>query len=114
MGEGADDPIEAAWQDVLDAWDDEASHKKFLMLCSATDRLGEAGRRYREIADADDGRRERAQAQIDELLGLAMQNLSKLKTEPPKEGARSVMFLIAFAVSAALIVGALWAMLRSF
>jgi hypothetical protein len=107
-----DDPIEPAWQKVLEEWDDEAAHKKFLTLCSATDRLAEAGRRYREVRESDPERAEMASEQIDRLLGLAMQNLQVLKTEPPKRSGKMVMFLIALGVSLALVVTALWTMLR--
>lgn len=114
MAETSEDPIETAWQTLLDDWEDESAHKKFLLLCQATDQLGEAGKRYRAVKDADDERAPLAEAQIEKVLGLAMANLADLKTEPPKQGAKSIMFLIAFAVSATLIVSALWAMLRSF
>lgn len=114
MREPGDDPIETAWQTLVADWDDEGAHKKFLALCQATDQLGEAGRRYRAVKDANDARAERAQAQIDQVLGLAMQNLADLKTEPPPKRTKSIMFLVAFAVSASIIIGSLWAMLRSF
>ncbi len=108
------DPIDTAWRLVEDAWDDDEAHKRFLMLCSTASRLGEAGRRYRAIKESDPDRAARAEAQIDAVLALAMRDLAQLKTEPPKSGTKSVMFLIAFAVSASLVGGALWAMLQSF
>lgn len=107
-----DDPIEAAWEKVEAAWDDEEAHRKFLGLCSATDRLAEAGRRYREVRERDPERAAMAAAQIDRLLGLAMQNLEVLKTEPPQRTGKTIMFLIALGVSLSLIVTALWTWLR--
>ena len=108
----ADDPIETAWGEVEARWDDEAAHKKFLTLCAATDRLAEAGRRYREVREGDPARAEIAEAQIDRLLSMAMQNLEALKTEPQQRSGKTVMFLVALGVSLSLIVTALWTWLR--
>lgn len=101
-----------AWAELEADWGDEAAHKKFLTLCQAMDRLAEAGRRYREVRERDPERAEVAAAQIDRLLGLAMQNLEVLKTEPTKRSGKTVMFLIALGVSMALVVTALWTFLR--
>lgn len=111
----SDDPIEGAWRRVLDDFDDEAAHKKFLTLCASFDRLADAGKRYREIkADPDDARAAMAGKQVQRLLGLAMDKLEAVKTEPgQKSSTKMALFLAAFAVSAALIGGALWSMLRS-
>jgi hypothetical protein len=114
MVEGVDDAVEAAWRKVVVAWDDDDAHRRFLALCDASDRLGEAGRRYRAVKESEPARAERAEAQIDAVLGLAMRNLSALKTEPSKKGTQPVMFLLAFAVSAGLIVSALWMVLGRF
>ena len=108
----ADDPIEAAWRQLEATWDDEAAHKKFLALCAATDRMAEAGRRYREVRESDPERAEVAKAQIDRLLVMAMQNLEALKTEPTQRSGKTVMFLVALGVSLSLIVTALWTWLR--
>jgi hypothetical protein len=54
-----------------------------------------------------------ATAQIDRLLGLAMQSLSALKTERNPRSAKHVMLLVAMGVSGAMIASALWALLRS-
>lgn len=108
-----DDPIEAAWQGVLSSWGDEISHEKFLALALTLDRLGEAGTRYRGVKDADDGERSAvAEAQIERLLGLAMQNLDAIKTEPKTVSGKTAMFLMALGVSGSIIVTALWLLLR--
>ena len=111
----SDEAIEAAWQEVLEAFDDEAPHKKFLVLCSGLNRLGEAGKRYRSIKeDASDPRSEMAAKQVDRLLGLAMQNLDAIKTPPEqKRSFKTLFFFVAFGVSAALVVSAIWTMMRT-
>jgi hypothetical protein len=107
------DALEPAWQAVLAAWDDPAAHKRFLTLCASTDRFADAGRRYREIRDTEPERADVARAQIDKLLAMAMQNLEALKTEPRARNAKSTMTLIALGVSGALVITALWSMLRA-
>lgn len=108
-----DDAIDAAWRRVEERWDDEKAHSAFLTLSASADRLAEAGRRYREVRERDPERAEVATAQIDRLLGLAMQNLSALKTERNPRSAKNVMLLVAMGVSGAMIASALWALLRS-
>jgi hypothetical protein len=110
---GATDVTESAWQRVLRDWEDEKAHKAFLMLCASTGQLAEAGRRYRDVREREPERAETAKAQIDRVLGLAMQGLSALKTEPAPRSARTKMLLIAMGVSGAMIATALWAVLRS-
>ncbi len=107
-----DDAIEAAWQRVEESWDDEKAHKAFLTLCASVDRLGDAGRRYRAIRESDPARAEVASAQIDRVLGLAMQNLAVLKTPHEKRSGRTKMLLVAVGVSGAMIASAVWALLR--
>ena len=109
----ADGAIESAWQRVLAEWDDEKAHKAFLMLCASTGQLAEAGRRYRDVRERDPERADAAKAQIDRVLGLAMQSLSALKTEPTARSARTKVLLIAMGVSGAMIATAVWAVLRS-
>lgn len=114
---GDDDPLPSpslapAWEHVLRDWNDEVAHRKFLALCSATDRLAEAGRCYRTVRDNDPERAEMASRQIDELLSLAMQNLAVLKTKPRRRTRKTLMFLFALGVSLALVVTALGTLLR--
>ncbi len=107
-----DEAIEAAWQRVLAHWDDEGAHKAFLTLCASTDRLSEAGRRYREIRDRDPARAEAAKAQIDRIVGLAVQSLAALKTEPRTRSTKTKLLFVAMGMSGAIIATAIWALLR--
>lgn len=107
-----DDPIETAWAEVDENWEDEGAHKRFLMLCQGLDRLSEAGTRYRAIKESDPDRREVAEAQIDRLLGLAMQQLQVLKTEPKQRSGKMVLLLIAVGVSGSIIATALMLLSR--
>ncbi len=104
------DPLEVAWSEVEARWDEPAVHKKFLALADTLDRLGDAGRRYRAVRESSPERAERARAQVEALLGIAMTRMKVEKSEPPK--ARRRLDFIAFGISAALIAAALWSMLR--
>lgn len=107
-----DDAIEAAWRRVEAEWDDEQAHKAFVTLCASTDRLAEAGRRYRAVRESDPARAEVAAAQIDRILGLAMQSLAALKTTPSVRSAKRMVLLVAMGVSGAIVMSAAWALLR--
>lgn len=106
------DPVEDAWAAVLARWDSAEAHKKFLVLCDTMDRLGEAGRRYREIRDGDPSRRAEAEKRIDDLLGFAMARVRVDKVEPAKT--RSRIEWIALGVSIVLVSAAVISMLRMF
>jgi hypothetical protein len=107
-----DAAIEDAWARVAREWDDARAHEAFVVLCASTERLGEAGRRYREVRERDPERAPTASAQIDRVLGLAMQSLSALKTDPSPRSAKTKMLLVAVGVSGAMIASAVLALLR--
>jgi hypothetical protein len=107
-----DDPIEHAWKKVVAEWGDERAHKAFLLLCSTSGALGEAGRRYREVRENDPARADEAKRQIDKLLGMAMQNITALKTESPKSANRTILFGVAIVIAGALGLSAIWVLLR--
>lgn len=106
------DAIERAWSDLRERWDDERAHQAFVSLCASTDRLAEAGRRYREVHEREPERAERARAQLDRIVAVAMQSLSALKTEPAPKSAKLRMFLVSLGISGAFVASALWALLR--
>jgi hypothetical protein len=107
----SDDPIESAWHEVLAQWEDERAHKAFVLLASSTGCLAEAGRRYREVQESDPARADVAKRETDRILALALQGLTTLKSEPPRTS-KALLMAIAFAVMSALIISALWAVLR--
>ncbi|AKF07291.1 hypothetical protein [Sandaracinus amylolyticus] len=105
-----DEDLERAWNDVLAAWDDGDRHKRFLVLAETTDRLAEAGRRYREVKEHDPERRAEAERRIDEILGRAMARMKVIEQRDEKPS-RSKLEWVAFGVSAALIAAALYQLL---
>lgn len=102
------DALEAAWETVLESWDDDESHRKFVALCQSLRRLEFAGTHYRPIASDDaDERQAVAKKQIDRILAAAMATLETTKTEPSPAPRRKVVFF-ALLVATALIMLAIW------
>ena len=106
----SDDPFESAWRELEARWDDPDAHRKFIALCNAADALAEAGRRYRRVREQDSERREEAERRTDEILGLAMQRITALRTEPPQR--RGTLLVIATLVAGAVIGASLWMLLH--
>lgn len=107
----ADDPLGEAWEKVDRAWDDPEAHRRFLALATTLGRLPEAGRRYREVRERSPERRALAEKQTERLLGLAMQDLARIRTPPPDTGKRVTTWLGA-AIAVMLVGVATWALLR--
>lgn len=110
--EGADDPVDRAWAEVLAAWGDDAAHKKLVALCAALGRLPEAGKRYREIRDSDPSRRAEAQKRIEQLLAAAMARLEVERAPRDDRSKRRLLFVVALALMLAMIGAAAWAVVR--
>lgn len=106
-----EDELERAWSDVLDAWDDEDAHKRFVVLADATGRLAEAGRRYREVKEREPARSDVADRRIGEILAKAIAQMKVMERSEPAK-ARSRLEWIALGVSTALIAAALWQLVR--
>lgn len=108
---GEPDPVDDAWSRLEARWEDDEAHRKFIALCAAMGRLPEAARRYREVRENDESRRERAAAQIDRLLAHAMSTLESQRSEPPRN-IRPVLVWIAAAITIAMILAASWLVIR--
>lgn len=106
------DPIEDAWANLQEHWDDAESHRRFIALCATLGRLPEAGRRYREVRDGDPARRETAERQIDRLLAFAMQSLETARTPPPDTTrARRILLIVSFVLTVTMIGLTSWLVL---
>lgn len=103
--------IEAAWQKVLEDWDDDDAHKRFIVLCESFNILHEAGSRYRAIRESEPERGDQAKKQIDRILVSAMSKLSVERSEPQKRPPRAV-WILAVVLFLALLGFAGWAMTR--
>lgn len=106
------DPFERAWSELEQAWEDQAAHRKFIAYCSARGALGEAGRRYRLVREADPARAEQAKRGADAVLVAALQGLKSERGAPePALNTRLVRW-VSFGISMLLVAYSLLALLR--
>ena len=102
--------LDRAWSEVVEAWEDDAQHERFLALGDATDTLPELARRYRSVRDLADGRAAAADRYLEAITARALGRLSSSpRDEPPR---RSRLEWVALGLSVALAGAALWQMLR--
>ncbi len=97
------DPVAEAWAKVDRDWDDPEAHRRFIALCRTLGRLPEAGRRYREVREADAARRATAEARIADLLAAATLELQAHRSEPPARRDRRWVTLLGALVMLALM-----------
>ena len=74
-----DAALEALWKSVLDHWDEERIHAAFLEYCRTTEKLGEAGTRYRGMK-GDRGRSEVAEKRLAAIAIIALSMLEATRT----------------------------------
>ncbi len=99
---GADpDPIESAWQALLERWDDDDAHKSFAVLAGSLDRLADAAARYREAAGMPE-RRDRAEAGKQLIVAQAVARIDATPRST-KESARRGRWLAPVALAGFLI-----------
>ncbi|HET7824062.1 MAG TPA: hypothetical protein VFK90_01960 [Anaeromyxobacter sp.] len=101
-------PEEAAWAEVLLAWDDEARHRAYLDRFPDLEGLAIAGRRYREALAARPEDPVAARFR-DEVVKRAMvRGLVALPRTPPPERRRSAFARAAAVVFAAVLGATAW------
>lgn len=99
---------EAAWAEVLEAWDDEARHRAYLDAFPDLEGLALAGRRYREVLAARPGDPLAARFRDEVVRRAVVQGLVSLpRTVPPAERPRTFVRWLVF-VAAAGLGAALW------
>jgi hypothetical protein len=96
---------DAAWAEVLLAWDDEARHRAYLDRFSDLEGLAMAGRRYREVLNARPGDSVAARFR-DEVLKRAMVHGLVSLPRPAPEARKPRTIFRALVVAAAVGLGA--------
>jgi hypothetical protein len=76
---------EALWKQVVNRWDDPATHGAFLQYCQRTGALSEAAARYRGMS-GDHARGEEARRRLAGVVILATQALEVTRS-PARRGA---------------------------
>lgn len=100
---------EAAWAEVLLAWDDEARHRAYLARFTDLDGLALAGRRYRDVLAARPGDPVASRFR-DEVVKRAMVQglVSVPRAAPPAERKRAIGWGLLAAGGLALMAGIWW------
>jgi hypothetical protein len=107
--EAAGDPvIEALWDRVLAAWDDDKPHAALLDHALRAQALPELAGRYRSLVD-DPARGPLAQKKLDLIVLTATQSLLAMKTPKPGKIPLAIT-LSAFGVCAVLLGWLAWAL----
>ena len=106
------DPIDEAWERVEADWGDQDSHRRFVAVCVALNRLPEAGKRYRVVREADPARREDAEKRIDGLIALAAQQLQDTRVIPAGDEHKRTLTWVAFFIMLLLMGAGILLLLR--
>jgi hypothetical protein len=107
----ADDAVfEGLWSKVVEAFDDDERHAKFIECCSRQNRLADGARRYREHKeglgdDASDELRELVDKKLATVAMLAVQQLEASREPPPKNQILRVMTIVAALVCLGAVLG---------
>jgi hypothetical protein len=107
--ESTHDPVlDALWERVLTAWDDEKPHAALLDHALRAQALPELAGRYRSLAD-DPERGPVAKKKLDLIVLTATHALMAMKTPPPAKVPVAIT-LSAFGVCALLLGWLAWAL----
>lgn len=110
----AEDPLlEALWSKVLDDFDDDAAHLRFIEHCRSEGRLPEAARRYREHKERL-GPSAPERAQVDKRLGaIALLAMAALDAHKSAKPGRHPLSLLVAAVVVAFFLAAVVGFVRA-
>jgi hypothetical protein len=100
--------IEEAWGEVLEAWDSEDAHKRFIAVCDVLGRLDEAGSRYRAIQEAEPEKSADAERRIDQIVARALATLHAGRSEPGARGPRRWLLFAAVLFFVAIVGATVW------
>jgi len=102
--------LEDSWNEVLNNWEDDQAHKRFITLCTATRHLDFAGGCYRQIGEKDEEKKQEAEQRIASIWTLSVEMLSELKT--PISNRRRKLFLTALILSGSMLFYVLWMLVQ--
>lgn len=101
MQQEPDQALDALWERVLEAFDDEARHAAFLEYCQRADRLLDAATRYRQ-ASSDSAHAAAAQTHLKRVAAIAMSKLERPASADARRTGRvrssAVLALVAMAI----------------
>jgi len=101
--------LDALWSGVVNDFENDARHQKFLDQARHVGALPEAARRYRTLLD-DPDRGPAAKKRLDVITIVATHELLATKTEPPPKAVRPWIWMLGAAVSLGLLGWMAWLM----
>lgn len=97
--EPVSEAVTTAFAHLLEHWDDEQAHRRFIALCQTLGALSYAGGQYRHICDQHDAREPMARRQIDAVVASAAAELfSQRQPTPPRA---PILLIVSVIVSGA-------------
>jgi len=99
--------LDALWTGVINGWDDDDRHRKFLDHARETGALMEAARRYGSLRD-DPERGELAKKRLGAISLLVTNELYATKSPPPTKKAPRWLVALAVLVCVVLLGWAAW------
>jgi len=100
--------LDALWTGVINGWDDDDRHRKFLDHARETGGLMEAAKRYGSLRD-DPDRSDLAKKRIGAISLLMTNELYATRTSRPLKKAPTWLVAVAVVVCAVLLGWAAWA-----
>jgi hypothetical protein len=88
------DMVEAAFRELERNWASEDAHRRFIALCAAHGVLGEAGRRYRGVREADPARSDDAARRLQAVTAAALEQLALARSTRPTRGRRMMWLMV--------------------
>jgi hypothetical protein len=99
--------LDALWSGVVNDWEDDDRHRKFLDYAHQTGALLEAARRYGSLRD-DPERGTMAQKRIAAIALLATNELYATRTPPPSKKVPGWLVAVAVTICGVLLAWAAW------
>lgn len=105
------DPVAAAFRELEQNWASDDAHRRFIALCAAHAALGEAGRRYRGVREADPARREDAARRLQQVTAAALEQLALARSARPQRSRRMMWLMVG--ICGFFVIQAVLALLRA-
>ena len=113
-----DPTLEALWQQVIDDWDEDERHGKFLAYAQQTKELGDAARLYRSVTEEGSTHRLSEDQLLDakkRLAGVAMlaaMDLDSQKSDPTEVPGRLAVRVVGYVIVLGLFAALAWLLLQ--
>ncbi|MEZ4288220.1 MAG: hypothetical protein R3A47_08775 [Polyangiales bacterium] len=104
--------LDDAWARVVERWDDDDAHQRFLTFCTSEGALGDAAARYRALIESSEHAGV-AQKQLSRIVILATQQLDSMAGQPPRARSALRWFALLFMLGCFATALYLWSVYGS-